>query len=139
MGIVTGFTRVTAEELDRAYADPGCVDDILEADRPDDADVYLDKAVPDLEHLLYAAGVPTHLEMNGDPLLLPDDQVVWVWSVEEVRTAAERLRDVPFDRLAEHSDEDPVELGYLRFHYDNLVRFLVAAAEAGEPAIMSSG
>src|SRR5436189_5343349 len=99
MGIVTGFTRVTAEEMARAVANSEGVDEILEAERPDDADLYLDKSLPDLDQLLSAAGVPVALQMNGTPLFLTDDELAWAWSVEEVRDAAEHLRVVPFDRL----------------------------------------
>jgi hypothetical protein len=139
MGIVTGFTRVTAEEMDRAVADPECVDEILEVERSEDADLYLDKSLPDLDQLLSAAGVPVEFQMNGTPLFLPDDQLAWAWSVEEVRDAAEHLRVVTFDRLAQYSDDGPAELDYLRYYYENLVRFFVVAAEKGSPAIMSSG
>jgi hypothetical protein len=140
MGIVMGFTRVTAEQYARADLDPEFLGAILQAERPEEESVYLDKAVPDLDRLLQAADVPVlEFATGGMPLELPDGEMAWGWSVEDVQEAAEHLRAVPFDRLAAHWDKTPEEFAYLRYYYENLVRFLVATAEAGSAAILGAG
>lgn len=49
-----------------------------------------------------------------------DTDSVMVWSVDAVADTAERLCDVPFDRLAGFVD-DPDELDYLKETYEEAV------------------
>ncbi|MCX5213513.1 YfbM family protein [Kitasatospora sp. NBC_00240] len=155
------FTPLTPEELARATEDPAWAEEFLDAyyDHDGDEDIepeafdgYLDKAWAGIQFLLDAADATVELDMGGYPI---DDESLSGWTVEDVRRTAERLRELPWERLAEHYDParmaerevypdvwqvDPEgELEYLRVHYATLVAFFDGAARAGSAAILQFG
>jgi hypothetical protein len=151
VGTVMSLSRVTQEQLERAAADPSRVDDLLVAlaDAPDEVDGYLDKAWAGIQFLLDAADAGLDLEGAGDVRIGGDGDLVG-WSDRDVAGVARLLQALPFERLA--AGFEPARmvdegvypsmlwqrdgaLGYLRSHYETLVRFFTTAA-ATESAVV---
>ena len=156
MGSYMSFTRVSPEELDKAFAEPEWVDDFLDEIvdldlRPEDPDGSLDKSWAGVQYLLDAAGVGVEFFMDGDPI----DKECYLhgWSPETVAETARRLGEAPFERLAIHHDAERMDaenvyprvwstspdggLQELRETYEALVEFFADAAARGSGAIMS--
>ncbi len=151
MGMVLSFTRVTPEALAKGLKDPEWTYEHLhEVEPTDDLDGYLDKAWAGIQFLLDEEEAEIDLRMGGVPI--GNEGALAGWSVDEVRYAARRLGELPFEQLARHYDPEKLSaqdvypniwlrdddaLDYLQYHYEVLVRFFAAAAASGSAAIMS--
>jgi hypothetical protein len=147
MGSVLSFTRVTAEELDRAFDDPEWAEEVVDdEDRPD---CYLDKAWAGLDFLLAAADVHVELYMDGSGVI-DEEATLFGWDVELVAETAQKLSATPFEVLARHYNPakmneqevyprfwDDGDLDYLESHYKAVVVFFAETAAASAAAIRS--
>ncbi|KOX23515.1 hypothetical protein ADK67_20895 [Saccharothrix sp. NRRL B-16348] len=146
MGMTLSFTRVTPEELDRAYDDPEwaleCVDD---EDRPY---CFLEKSWAGIQFLLSAAEVDVDVYEDGDAL--DDEATLFGWSGSMMAAAAKALSAAPFEVLEGHFDPRKLseaevypmrhmwgddDLDYLRENYRDLVAFFAETAAVGGAAI----
>ncbi|MCW3841402.1 YfbM family protein [Micromonospora yasonensis] len=141
-----GFTRVTQEQLDRAYTDPDWAEKYLrDEDLPG---CYLEKAWAGIQFLLDAAGVS--IDLYEDGCLIDKECIHLGWHAGMVADAARDLSATPFEALAAHFDPakmsaeeiypyrrcwDDDDLDYLREQYVELVEFFVATAASGGAAI----
>jgi hypothetical protein len=145
MGSVLSFTRVTSEELDRAFADPEwAVEQVVDdEDRPG---CHLGKAWAGIQFLLDAAGVRVDLYEDGD--VVDDETTLLGWHADMVADAARALSATPFEALAGHFDPgrmteekvypglwDDDDLDNLGRYHAELVEFFVATAASGDAAI----
>ncbi|MEU4639270.1 YfbM family protein [Micromonospora sp. NPDC023814] len=145
MGSVLSFTRVTSEELDRAFADPEWAAEhvVDDEDRPV---CCLDKAWAGLQFLLDGAEVGVDLYENGD--VIDEECTLFGWDDGRVAEAARALSATPFEALARHFDPkgmsearvypglwDDDDLDRLERHHAELVEFFVATAASGGAAI----
>jgi hypothetical protein len=145
MSCVLSFTRVTPEELDRAFADPEWAAEhvIEDEDRPG---CYLDKAWAGIQFLLDAAGVDVDLYEDGD--VVDEECILLAWNAGMVANAARALSATPFEVLARHFDPRRMternvypsvwnddDLDYLRHYHARLVEFFAATAASGDAAI----
>ncbi|MBA9002395.1 YfbM family protein [Thermomonospora cellulosilytica] len=166
MGMVAEYVRMTPVELERALADPEWAeeftDDLLEGEfdavldgevtEADRRGYDVDKTWDAMRILLHrAAPFETCPFLGGTPF-----GEVWSYdrpralTVEQVRSIAEGLGAVAFDRLLDAFDEGALAGAYLgpwdrdgvemlREHYDGLVRYFAAAAQAGHGMIAYLG
>ncbi|MCG8926964.1 YfbM family protein [Lentzea sp. CC55] len=146
MSMTLSFTRVTPEELDRAFEDPESAEEFLEDEsRPY---CFLEKAWAGIGFLLRAAGVDVDLYEDGDPI--DDEATRFGWSEQMIAEAADALGATPVEVLVSHYDPaklsaeevypmrhlwDADDLDYLRDHYVDLVRFFQETAAVGGAAI----
>jgi hypothetical protein len=148
MGSVLSFTRVTTEELDRAFDDPEWAEELLDdEDRPG---CYLDKAWAGLDFLLGEAYVHVELYEDGSGVI-DEDVTLFGWDAELVAETARTLSATPFEVLAGHFDPAKMnerevyprfwhgddDLDYLESYYQSLVVFFAETAAAGGAAIRS--
>ncbi|MFJ6676802.1 DUF1877 family protein [Actinosynnema sp. NPDC091369] len=146
MGMTLSFTRVTPEELDRAFADPEWArEHVADEDVPY---CFLEKSWAGIQFLLDAAGVRVDLYEDGEPV--DRRSALFGWTAAAVAAAAELLSATPFEVLAAHYDPEKLseqdvypmnhlwdadDVEYLRGHYRDLVTFFEETAAAGGAAI----
>jgi hypothetical protein len=139
MSTTLTFTRVTAEELDRAIEDPEWA---LECVQDEDAlDCFLEKSWAGIQFLLDEAGVNVELHESG--FIIDDEFILSGWSDSMVAEAAKALKATPFEVLAGHYDPrklseaevypfrqlwDDADIEYLRDNYADLVEFFEETA-----------
>ncbi|MEU4744913.1 DUF1877 family protein [Actinosynnema sp. NPDC023658] len=140
------FTRVTQEELDRAFEEPGLAEEFVDDEgRPY---CFLEKSWAGIGFLLHAAGVDVDLYEDGDPI--DDEATRFGWSGDMVARTARALGATPVEVLVAHYDPAALsaeevypmrhlwgaeDLDYLRENYVDLVRFFQETAAAGNAAI----
>lgn len=146
MGMTLSFTRVTPEELDRAFENPDLAEELVDDEnRPY---CFLEKAWAGIGFLLRAAGVDVDLYEDGDPI---NEEATWFgWSEDDVARTAKALSATPVEVLVSHYDPaklsaegvypmnhlwDADDLDYLRYHYVDLVEFFEETAAVGGAAI----
>lgn len=145
MGSVLSFTRVTPEELDRAFADPEWAAEHV-VDDEDRAGCCLDRAWAGLQFLLDAAEV--RVDLYEDGAAIDDECTLLGWDDDLVAGAAHALSATPFEVLARHFDPgrmsetrvypglwDDDDLGRLERHHAELVEFFVTTAASGDAVI----
>ncbi|MEJ2853273.1 MULTISPECIES: YfbM family protein [unclassified Saccharothrix] len=146
MGMTLSFTRVTPEELDRAFEDPDLAEEFVEDEsRPY---CFLEKSWAGIGFLMRAAGVDVDLYEDGDPI--DEEATRWGWSAPMVARTAKALSAVPVEVLVSHYDPaklsaegvypmrnmwDADDLEYLRENYVDLVEFFQETAAVGGAAI----
>lgn len=146
MGMTLSFTRVTPEELERAFEEPDLAEGFVEDEsRPY---CFLEKSWAGIGFLLRAAGVDVDLYEDGDPI--DEEAVRFGWSGDVVVRTAEALGATPVEVLVSHYDPaklnaeevypmrhlwDADDLDYLRDNYVDLVRFFQETAAVGGAAI----
>ncbi|MBH0781277.1 DUF1877 family protein [Nocardia bovistercoris] len=150
MGMVMGFTAITAEEMAVAVVDRETAWE-LARERHGFGQVYLDKAWDGLRYLMRAGGVGVDLLEDGT--LLDDGDWLSVWSVDEVAEAAVALETVPFADLRGWYDparmnaadvypeiwESDWALDYLLNYYRDLRSFFLGTAAKQRAALMTLG
>lgn len=161
MGMYVSFVRVTPQQLEQAIKDLEWSEEYLESlyedgaePLPDDAEADLEKSWDALDHLFSAAGVRFSIQEDGDCVASGDGWYHNGWSVEEVTAAAKVLKETSFDALTAHCDAaalskdevypmrhmwDAGDVESLRFAFDSLRTFFLAAAKSGHGALMSFG
>ncbi|MEV0675992.1 DUF1877 family protein [Actinosynnema sp. NPDC050436] len=94
------FTRVTPEELGRAFEDPVLAEEFVDDEsRPY---CFLEKSWAGIGFLLRAAGADMDLYEDGDPI---DEDATWFgWSADKVARTAKVLDAVPVEVLVSHYD-----------------------------------
>lgn len=146
MGMTLSFTRVTPEELDRAFEDPEwAAEQVDDEERPN---CFLEKSWAGIQFLLTAADVDVDLYEDGDPI--DEECTLLGWGQRKVAKTAELLAAVPFEVLEGHYDPEALskegvypmrhlwsaeDVEYLRENYAELVEFFAQAAASGGAAI----
>ncbi|MFE9749009.1 DUF1877 family protein [Saccharothrix saharensis] len=146
MGMTLSFTRVTPEELDRAFEEPDLAEEFVDDEnRPY---CFLEKSWAGIGFLLRAAGVDVDLYEDGDPI--DEEATRFGWSGDMVARTAKALGATPVEVLVSHYDPaelsaeevypmrhlwDADDLDYLRDNYVDLVRFFAETAAVGGAAI----
>lgn len=160
MGMYVSFVRLTPAQLERAHADPEWaerfVDELYDSEEPlpEGADVDIQKSYSALDHLFDEAEVSFSIQQDGVNVAMGDGWYLNAWSVEEVAQAARVLTETTFDAMAKHCDAaalsaaevypmrhmwDAEDFASLRYDFDALKAFFLAAAESGHGAMMSFG
>lgn len=149
-----GLMKVTAAELERAFEDPGWAEELTEREERLEAEPNgdLEKAWAGIEYLLDKAGYGLELDMEGGRIHHEDMRFLDGWDPELVREVDRRLRELPWERLAEHYDaeamlEADIYPGiwddggdrYLEGYYEGMREFFKDAAASGAGAIVSFG
>lgn len=146
MGMTLSFTRVTPEELDRAFEDPELAwEHVDDEGRPY---CFLEKSWAGIQFLLDEAGVSVDVYEDGDAI--DEECTLFGWHDDMVAAAAKALGAVPFEVLEGYYDPrklsekevypmrhlwDDDDLDYLRHNYRDLVTFFEETAASGGAAI----
>ncbi|WP_415648453.1 YfbM family protein [Stackebrandtia soli] len=150
------FTRVSPDELAKAFVEPEWAEDFL--DELIAASLwtkgpygYLGKSWAGIQYLLDAARVDVEFFMDGDPV--GEKGYLHGWPPKLVAETARKLSEASFERLALHHDAERMDaedvypggwsassdggLEDLRKSYEGLVVFFVDATARGFGAVMS--
>ncbi|MEV0677765.1 DUF1877 family protein [Actinosynnema sp. NPDC050436] len=146
MGMTLSFTRVTPEELARAFEDPEQAEEYVEDENVPYC--FLEKSWAGIQFLLDAADVRVDLYEDGDAI--DEECTMFGWDDVMVAAAAKALSATPFEVLAGHYDTAKLsekevypmrhlwgadDIEYLEHNYRDLVRFFDETAAVGGAAI----
>ncbi|GHF12074.1 hypothetical protein GCM10017786_52490 [Amycolatopsis deserti] len=152
MGMTLDYIELTPRQLADVMVDGEKAEELYDEITEDETILtgFVEKAWDGLQYLLDRAGVGVDLRMDGDPID-HDGEEFTGFPPELVKSIAESLNAVPFERLAAHYDPADMmardvypriwdshaedELEYLRVNYATLRTFFDTIARNGNAAL----